>query len=267
MIMKELALKYGCNPNQKPSRIFMEGDRELPITVLSGRPGYINFMDALNGWQLVKELRAATGLPAAASFKHVSPAGAAVGLPLDETLRKIYWVDDMGELSPLASAYARARGADRMSSFGDFISLSDVCDADTARIIKREVSDGVIAPGYEPEALEILKSKKNGNYNVIQIDPDYEPEALERKQVFGITFEQGHNNLEINRDLLEDIVTENRELPDSAKIDLMISLITLKYTQSNSVCYVKGGQAIGIGAGQQSKIGRASCRERVSSPV
>ena len=254
MIMKELALKYGCNPNQKPSRIFMEGDRELPITVLSGRPGYINFMDALNGWQLVKELRAATGLPAAASFKHVSPAGAAVGLPLDETLRKIYWVDDMGELSPLASAYARARGADRMSSFGDFISLSDVCDADTARIIKREVSDGVIAPGYEPEALEILKSKKNGNYNVIQIDPDYEPEALERKQVFGITFEQGHNNLEINRDLLEDIVTENRELPDSAKIDLMISLITLKYTQSNSVCYVKGGQAIGIGAGQQSRV-------------
>ena len=254
MIMKELALKYGCNPNQKPSRIFMEGDRELPITVLSGRPGYINFMDALNGWQLVKELRAATGLPAAASFKHVSPAGAAVGLPLDETLRKIYWVDDMGELSPLASAYARARGADRMSSFGDFISLSDVCDADTARIIKREVSDGVIAPGYEPEALEILKSKKNGNYNVIQIDPDYEPEALERKQVFGITFEQGHNNLEINRDLLEDIVTENRELPDSAKIDLMISLITLKYTQSNSVCYVKDGQAIGIGAGQQSRI-------------
>ena len=211
-------------------------------------------MDALNGWQLVKELKTATGLPAAASFKHVSPAGAAVGLPLDDTLRKIYWVDDMGELSPLASAYARARGADRMSSFGDFISLSDVCDADTARIIKREVSDGVIAPGYEPEALEILKSKKNGNYNVIQIDPDYEPEALERKQVFGITFEQGHNNLEINRDLLEDIVTENRELPDSAKIDLMISLITLKYTQSNSVCYVKGGQAIGIGAGQQSRV-------------
>ena len=252
--MKELALKYGCNPNQKPSRIFMEGDRELPITVLSGRPGYINFMDALNGWQLVKELKTATGLPAAASFKHVSPAGAAVGLPLDDTLRKIYWVDDMGELSPLASAYARARGADRMSSFGDFISLSDVCDADTARIIKREVSDGVIAPGYEPEALEILKSKKNGNYNVIQIDPDYEPEALERKQVFGITFEQGHNNLEINRDLLEDIVTENRDLPDSAKIDLMISLITLKYTQSNSVCYVKGGQAIGIGAGQQSRV-------------
>ena len=252
--MKELALKYGCNPNQKPSRIFMEGDRELPITVLSGRPGYINFMDALNGWQLVKELKTATGLPAAASFKHVSPAGAAVGLPLDDTLRKIYWVDDMGELSPLASAYARARGADRMSSFGDFISLSDVCDADTARIIKREVSDGVIAPGYEPEALEILKSKKNGNYNVIQIDPDYEPKALERKQVFGITFEQGHNNLEINRDLLEDIVTENRYLPDSAKIDLMISLITLKYTQSNSVCYVKGGQAIGIGAGQQSRV-------------
>lgn len=252
--MRELALKYGCNPNQKPSRIFMEGDGELPITVLSGRPGYINFMDALNGWQLVKELKTATGLPAAASFKHVSPAGAAVGLPLDDTLRKIYWVDDMGELSPLACAYARARGADRMSSFGDFISLSDVCDEDTARIIKREVSDGVIAPGYEPEALEILKSKKNGKYNVIQIDPDYIPAALERKQVFGITFEQGHNNLEINRDLLADIVTENREFPESAKMDLIISLITLKYTQSNSVCYVKGGQAIGIGAGQQSRV-------------
>lgn len=252
--MKELALKYGCNPNQKPSRIYMEGNRELPITVLSGRPGYINFMDAFNGWQLVKELKEATGLPAAASFKHVSPAGAAVGLPLDHTLKKIYWVEDMGELSPLACAYARARGADRMSSFGDFISLSDVCDGDTARIIKREVSDGVIAPGYEPEALEILTSKKNGNYNVIQIDPDYEPEALERKQVFGITFEQGHNNLKIGRDLLADIVTENRELPESAKIDLIISLITLKYTQSNSVCYVKGGQAVGIGAGQQSRV-------------
>ena len=240
--MKELELKYGCNPNQKPSRIFMEGDRELPITVLSGRPGYINFMDALNGWQLVKELKKATGLAAAASFKHVSPAGAAVGLPLDDTLKKIYWVDDMGDLSPLASAYARARGADRMSSFGDFISLSDVCDVDTARMIKREVSDGVIAPGYEPEALEILKSKKNGNYNVIQIDPDYEPAAIERKQIYGVTFEQGHNNLEINNDMLRDIVTKNRELPESAKMDLLISLITLKYTQSNSVCYVKGGQ-------------------------
>ena len=232
----------------------MEGDKELPITVLSGRPGYINFMDALNGWQLVKELKKATGLPAAASFKHVSPAGAAVGLPLDDVLKKIYWVDDMGELSPLASAYARARGADRMSSFGDFISLSDVCDSSTARIIKREVSDGVIAPGYEPEALEILKSKKNGNYNVIQIDPDYEPAAIERKQIFGVTFEQGHNNLEINKELLQDIVTEKRELTEQAKADLMISLITLKYTQSNSVCYVKDGQAIGIGAGQQSRV-------------
>ena len=252
--MKELELKYGCNPNQKPSRIFMEGDKELPITVLSGRPGYINFMDALNGWQLVKELKKATGLPAAASFKHVSPAGAAVGLPLDDVLKKIYWVDDMGELSPLASAYARARGADRMSSFGDFISLSDVCDSSTARIIKREVSDGVIAPGYEPEALEILKSKKNGNYNVIQIDPDYETAAIERKQIFGVTFEQGHNNLEINKELLQDIVTEKRELTEQAKADLMISLITLKYTQSNSVCFAKGGQAIGIGAGQQSRV-------------
>ena len=252
--MKELALKYGCNPNQKPSRIFMEGDRELPITVLSGRPGYINFMDALNGWQLVKELKTATGLPAAASFKHVSPAGAAVGLPLDDTLRKIYWVDDMGELSPLASAYARARGADRMSSFGDFISLSDVCDADTARIIKREVSDGVIAPGYEPEALEILKSKKNGNYNVIQIDPDYEPEALERKQVFGITFEQGYNDLDISEEMLQNVVTENKELSQQAKNDMLLSLITLKYTQSNSVCYVKNGMTIGVGAGQQSRI-------------
>lgn len=252
--MKELELKYGCNPNQKPSRIFMEGEQELPITVLGGKPGYINFMDALNGWQLVRELARATGLPAAASFKHVSPAGAAVGLPLDSTLKKIYWVDDMGDLSPLASAYARARGADRMSSFGDFISLSHVCDADTARIIKREVSDGVIAPGYEDEALEILRTKKNGNYNIIQIDPDYEPQAIERKQIFGVTFEQGHNNLEINRGLLENIVTANKEIPDSAQIDLMISLITLKYTQSNSVCYVKGGQAIGIGAGQQSRV-------------
>ena len=252
--MKEFELKYGCNPNQKPAKIYMADGSELPVKILSGRPGYINFMDAFNGWQLVSELKKATGLPAATSFKHVSPAGAAVGLPLSDTLAKIYWVDDLGELSPLACAYARARGADRMSSFGDFIALSDVCDVSTAKLIKREVSDGVIAPGYEPEALEILKSKKNGNYNVIQIDPDYEPEALERKQVFGITFEQGHNNLEINRDLLEDIVTENRELPDSAKIDLMISLITLKYTQSNSVCYVKDGQAIGIGAGQQSRV-------------
>lgn len=252
--MNELELKYGCNPNQKPSRIFMRGGMELPITVLCGRPGYINFMDALNGWQLVKELKEATGLPAATSFKHVSPAGAAVGLPLSDTLKKIYWVEDMGELSPLACAYARARGADRMSSFGDFISLSDVCDVDTAKLIKREVSDGVIAPGYEPEALELLKSKKNGNYNVIQIDPDYVPEEIERKQVFGVVFEQGRNNLKIDRELLSNVVTENRELPDSAKIDLMISLITLKYTQSNSVCYVKDGQAIGIGAGQQSRV-------------
>ena len=250
--MNELELKYGCNPNQKPSRIFMRGGMELPITVLCGRPGYINFMDALNGWQLVKELKEATGLPAATSFKHVSPAGAAVGLPLSDTLKKIYWVEDMGELSPLACAYARARGADRMSSFGDFISLSDVCDVDTAKLIKREVSDGVIAPGYEPEALELLKSKKNGNYNVIQIDPDYV--EIERKQVFGVIFEQGRNNLKIDRELLSNVVTENRELPDSAKIDLMISLITLKYTQSNSVCYVKDGQAIGIGAGQQSRV-------------
>ena len=252
--MNELELKYGCNPNQKPSRIFMRGGMELPITVLCGRPGYINFMDALNGWQLVKELKEATGLPAATSFKHVSPAGAAVGLPLSVTLKRIYWVEDMGELSPLACAYARARGADRMSSFGDFISLSDVCDVDTAKLIKREVSDGVIAPGYEPEALELLKSKKNGNYNVIQIDPDYVPEEIERKQVFGVVFEQGRNNLKIDRELLSNVVTENRELPDSAKIDLMISLITLKYTQSNSVCYVKDGQAIGIGAGQQSRV-------------
>ena len=252
--MKELELKYGCNPNQKPSRIFMENDRELPITVLSGRPGYINLLDALNGWQLVKELKEATGLPAATSFKHVSPAGAAVGLPMDEVLRKIYWVDDLGELSPLACAYARARGADRMSSFGDFISLSDVCDVDTARLIKREVSDGVIAPGYEPEALEIVKTKKNGNYNVIQIDPDYEPEALERKQVFGVVFEQGHNNLKIDKTLLEHIVTKEKELPEDAARDLLISLIVLKYTQSNSVCFAKGGQAIGIGAGQQSRV-------------
>ncbi len=252
--MNELELKYGCNPNQKPSRIFMRGGMELPITVLCGRPGYINFMDALNGWQLVKELKEATGLPAATSFKHVSPAGAAVGLPLSDTLKKIYWVEDMGELSPLACAYARARGADRMSSFGDFISLSDVCDVDTAKLIKREVSDGVIAPGYEPEALELLKSKLGGNSDVIQIDPDYVPEEIERKQVFGVVFEQGRNNLKIDRELLSNVVTENRELPDSAKIDLMISLITLKYTQSNSVCYVKDGQAIGIGAGQQSRV-------------
>lgn len=252
--MKELELKYGCNPNQKPAKIFMNDNKELPVTVLSGRPGYINFLDALNGWQLVKELKEATGLPAAASFKHVSPAGAAVGLPLDDVLRKIYWVDDQGELSALASAYARARGADRMSSFGDFISLSDVCDVATAKLIKREVSDGVIAPGYEPEALEILKAKKNGNYNVIQIDPDYVPEELERKQVFGVVFEQGHNNLKINKELLKNIVTENKDMTEEAAMDLVISLITLKYTQSNSVCFVKGGQAIGIGAGQQSRI-------------
>ena len=232
----------------------MEDGSDLPITVLNGQPGYINLLDALNGWQLVKELKEATGLPAATSFKHVSPAGAAVGLPMDEVLRKIYWVDDLGELSPLASAYARARGADRMSSFGDFISLSDVCDVDTAKLIKREVSDGVIAPGYEPEALEILKQKKNGKYNVIQIDPSYVPAPIEHKQVFGVTFEQGRNNLKIDKDLLSNVVTENKEIPDSAKIDLMISLITLKYTQSNSVCYVKGGQAIGIGAGQQSRV-------------
>ena len=251
--MKELELKYGCNPNQKPSRIFMN-EGELPITVLNGKPGYINFLDAFNGWQLVKEIKEATGLPAATSFKHVSPAGAAVGLPLTEVERKIYWVDDMGELSPLACAYARARGADRMSSFGDFISLSDVCDVDTARIIKREVSDGVIAPGYEPEALEILKAKKKGNYNVIQIDPDFVPNPLERKEVFGITFEQGRNELKIDENFFANIVTENKELPESAKIDLAIAMITLKYTQSNSVCFVKGGQAIGIGAGQQSRI-------------
>lgn len=252
--MNELELKYGCNPNQKPSRIFMENGGELPIRVLCGRPGYINFLDAFNGWQLVRELKKATGLPAATSFKHVSPAGAAVGLPMDETLRKIYWVDDMGELSPMACAYARARGADRMSSFGDFISLSDVCDGDTARLIKREVSDGVIAPGYTEEALEILKAKKNGNYNVIQIDPSYEPEKIERKQVFGITFEQGRNELDINKEMFSNIVTENKELPDSARIDMMVAMITLKYTQSNSVCYVKDGQAIGIGAGQQSRV-------------
>lgn len=252
--MKELELKYGCNPNQKPSKIYMKNGKDLPIQVLNGRPGYINFLDAFNGWQLVSELKKATGLPAATSFKHVSPAGAAVGLPLDETLAKIYWVDDLGELSPLASAYARARGADRMSSFGDFISLSDVCDVDTAKLIKREVSDGVIAPGYEPEALEILKEKKKGNYNVIQINPDYVPDPIEHKEVFGITFEQGRNELKIDNDFFSNIVTENKELTDQAKIDLAISMITLKYTQSNSVCFVKDGQAIGIGAGQQSRI-------------
>lgn len=252
--MKELELKYGCNPNQKPSKIYMANGGELPIQVLNGRPGYINFLDAFNGWQLVSELKKATGLPAATSFKHVSPAGAAVGLPLSNTLAKIYWVDDLGELSPLASAYARARGADRMSSFGDFISLSDVCDVDTAKLIKREVSDGIIAPGYEPEALKILKAKKNGSYNVIQIDPEYVPEPLEHKDVFGITFEQGRNELKIDEDFFSNIVTEHKDLTEQAKIDLAISMITLKYTQSNSVCYVKNGQAIGIGAGQQSRI-------------
>ena len=252
--MKELELKYGCNPNQKPSRIYMDDDRDLPIEVLSGRPGYINFLDAFNGWQLVRELKAATGLPAATSFKHVSPAGAAVGLPLDEILRKIYWVDDMGELSPLACAYARARGADRMSSFGDFIALSDVCDKDTASLIKREVSDGVIAPGFTDEALEILKAKKKGNYCVIKIDENYRPAPLEHKQVFGITFEQGRQELPIDDELLSNVVTENKEIPEAAKRDLKIALITLKYTQSNSVCFVKDGQAIGVGAGQQSRV-------------
>ncbi len=253
--MKDLELKYGCNPNQKPSKIYMEDGSELPIEVLNGKPGYINFLDAFNGWQLVSELKAATNLPAATSFKHVSPAGAAVGLPLTETEAKIYWVDDLGELTPLASAYARARGADRMSSFGDFIALSDTCDVATANLIKREVSDGVIAPDYEPEALEILKSKKKGGYNVIKIDPSYKPNPIEKKQVYGITFEQGRNELNIDSDFLtQNIVTKNKDLPESAKIDLIISLITLKYTQSNSVCYVKGGQAIGIGAGQQSRI-------------
>ena len=252
--MKELELKYGCNPNQKPSRIYMENG-ELPIKVLNGKPGYINFLDAFNGWQLVSELKKATGLPAATSFKHVSPAGAAVGLPLSEVERKIYWVDDMDvEFTPLANAYIRARGADRMSSFGDFISLSDVCDKKTALVIKREVSDGVIAPGYTDEALEILKAKKKGNYNVIEINLDYVPAPIEHKEVFGITFEQGRNELVIDEHFFDNIVTENKEIPDSAKMDLAISMITLKYTQSNSVCYVKGGQAIGIGAGQQSRI-------------
>ena len=250
--MTELELKYGCNPNQKPSRIFMT-EGQLPIEVINGKPGYINFLDALNGWQLVKELKEATGLPAAASFKHVSPAGAAVGMPLDETLRKIYFVGDV-ELSPLACAYARARGADRMSSFGDWISLSDVCDKATALLIKPEVSDGVIAPGYTDEALEILKAKRKGGYNIVKIDPDYKPDPIERKQVFGVTFEQGRNEFEINNALLDDIVTKNKDLPEDARRDLIIALITLKYTQSNSVCYAKGGQAIGIGAGQQSRI-------------
>ena len=249
----ELQLKYGCNPNQKPSRIFMEKG-ELPIEVLNGKPGYINFMDAFNGWQLVKELKAATGYPAATSFKHVSPAGAAIGLPLTDTLAKIYWVDDLGELSPLACAYARARGADRMSSYGDFIALSDKCDVPTAKIIQREVSDGVIAPDYEPEALEILKSKRKGTYNIIKIDPDYVPEPIERKQIFGITFEQGRNELVIDDALFFFLPTKNKELPQAARDDLAIALITLKYTQSNSVAYACGGQAIGIGAGQQSRI-------------
>ncbi len=252
--MKELVLKYGCNPNQKPSQIYVADGSDLPIEVLSGNPGYINFLDAFNGWQLVKELKAATGHPAATSFKHVSPAGAAVGLPLDETLAKIYWVQDMGELSPLACAYARARGADRMSSFGDFIALSDICDKDTASIIKREVSDGVIAPGYTEEALAILKAKKNGNYNVIQIDEAYVPAPVEHKEVYGITFEQGRNELDINMEMLTEIPTDNKEMSEQAKMDLVISLITLKYTQSNSVCFVKDGQAIGIGAGQQSRV-------------
>ena len=252
--MNEIQLKYGCNPNQKPSRIYMEDGSDLPVKVLNGKPGYINFLDAFNGWQLVKELKAATGLPAATSFKHVSPAGAAVGLPLTDTLAKIYWVDDLGELSPLACAYARARGADRMSSFGDFIALSDVCDADTARLIKREVSDGVIAPGYTDEAMELLLAKKKGNYNIIQIDENYVPAEIERKQVYGVTFEQGRNELKIDKDLLSNFVTKNKDLPEQAEIDMKIALITLKYTQSNSVCYVKGGQAIGIGAGQQSRI-------------
>lgn len=252
--MNELELKYGCNPNQKPSRIFMENGRDLPIEVLNGRPGYINFMDAFNGWQLVKELKAATGMPAATSFKHVSPAGAAIGLPLTETLAKIYWVDDLGELSPLACAYARARGADRMSSYGDFIALSDVCDASTARIIQREVSDGVIAPGYDADALEILKSKRKGTYNIIKIDPNYTPDPIERKQVYGITFEQGRNELVINDELFANRPTKNKDIPKNALDDLAIALITLKYTQSNSVAYASGGQAIGIGAGQQSRI-------------
>ena len=251
--MKELELKYGCNPNQKPSKIYMK-EGELPIQVLNGKPGYINFLDAFNGWQLVRELKKATGLPAATSFKHVSPAGAAVGLPLSDVLAKIYWVDDLGELTPLAAAYARARGADRMSSYGDFIALSDVCDVCTAKMIKREFSDGIIAPGYEPEALELLKEKKKGNYAIIQIDENYEPDPIEHKEVFGITFEQGRNELNIDKDFFSNVVTENKDIPDSAKVDMAIAMITLKYTQSNSVCFVKNGQAIGIGAGQQSRI-------------
>lgn len=250
----ELMLKYGCNPNQKPSKIFMKDGGDLPITVLNGKPGYINFLDAFNSWQLVKELKQATGLPAAASFKHVSPAGAAVGTPLTDTLKKIYFVDDLGELSPLACAYAKARGADRMSSYGDFIALSEVCDVPTAKIIQREVSDGIIAPGYTNEALEILKSKRKGTYNIIQIDENYQPAPVEHKDVYGVTFEQGRNELKIDGELLSNVVTQNKELPENAKIDLLISLITLKYTQSNSVCYVKDGQAIGVGAGQQSRI-------------
>ncbi|MCB6614826.1 phosphoribosylaminoimidazolecarboxamide formyltransferase [Ruminococcus sp. 210702-SL.1.03] len=250
----EMLLKYGCNPNQKPSRVFMANGEELPITVLNGKPGYINLLDAFNGWQLVRELKKATGLPAATSFKHVSPAGAAVGRPLSDTLKKIYWVDDLGELSPLACAYARARGADRMSSYGDFIALSDVCDVPTAKMIQREVSDGIIAPGYTDEALEILKSKRKGTYNIIQMDENYKPDPLERKQVYGVTFEQGRQELPIDFDMLKNIVTENKDIPKEKQEDLLISLITLKYTQSNSVCYVKDGQAIGIGAGQQSRI-------------
>ena len=252
--MNEMQLKYGCNPNQKPSRIFMQDGSDLPIEVLNGKPGYINLLDAFNGWQLVSELKKATGLCAATSFKHVSPAGAAVGLPLSDTLKKIYWVDDLGELSPLACAYARARGADRMSSYGDFIALSDVCDVCTAKMIQREVSDGVIAPGYTDEALEILRSKRKGTYNIIKIDENYKPAPIETKQVFGVTFEQGRNELPIDNALLENVVTSNKDIPDEKKRDLLISLIVLKYTQSNSVCYVKDGQAVGIGAGQQSRI-------------
>lgn len=252
--MKEFELKYGCNPNQKPAKIFCKNGAELPIKVLNGKPGYINFLDAFNGWQLVRDLKKATGLASATSFKHVSPAGAAVGLPLSDTLAKIYWVDDLDELSPLACAYARARGADRMSSYGDFIALSDVCDVSTVAVIKREFSDGIIAPGYEPDALEMLKDKKKGAYAIIEIDPDYEPEPIEHKDVFGITFEQGRNDAEINKNMVSDFVTDIKDIPDSAKTDLMIALITLKYTQSNSVCFAKDGQAIGIGAGQQSRI-------------
>ena len=252
--MNELELKYGCNPNQKPAKIFMQDGRDLPVTVLNGKPGYINFLDAFNSWQLVRELKAALHLPAAASFKHVSPAGAAVGLPLSDTLKKIYWVDDLEELSPLACAYARARGTDRMSSFGDWIALSDICDVPTAKLIKREVSDGIIAPGYTDEALEILKSKRKGTYNIVAIDENYVPAPVEHKDVFGVTFEQGRNELKIDASSLDNIVTENKDLPESAKRDLIISLITLKYTQSNSVCYAKDGQTIGVGAGQQSRI-------------